>query len=94
MLPTLISIVVADVTMSIDNVLAVAGASHGYLGMLIFGLILSIALMGFAATLIARLLDRHHWIAYVGVAVVAYVAGDMIWRGSQEVMTVMSHAAL
>ena len=90
----LISIIVADVTMSIDNVLAVAGASHGYLGMLIFGLILSIALMGFAATLIARLLDRHHWIAYVGVAVVAYVAGDMIWRGSREVMTVMSHAAL
>ncbi len=90
----LISIVVADVTMSIDNVLAVAGASHGYLGMLIFGLILSIALMGFAATRIARLLDRHHWIAYVGIAVVTYVAGDMIWRGSREVMTVMSYVAL
>ena len=90
----LISIVVADVSMSLDNVLAVAGASHGYLGMLIFGLVLSIALMGFAATMIASVLDRHHWIAYVGIAVVTYVAGDMIWRGSREVIVAVSQAAL
>ncbi len=82
----LTSIIIADVSMSLDNVLAVAGASHGYLGMLIFGLTLSIALMGFAATMVARLLERHHWIAYVGIAVITYVAGDMIWRGSREVM--------
>lgn len=90
----LISIVVADVSMSLDNVLAVAGASHGYLGMLIFGLTLSIALMGFAATMVARLLERHHWIAYVGIAVITYVAIDMIWRGSREVMDAAELARL
>ncbi len=90
----LISIVVADVSMSLDNVLAVAGASHGYLGMLIFGLTLSIALMGFAATMVARLLERHHWIAYVGIAVIAYVAVDMILRGSREVMEAAELARL
>ena len=90
----LISIVVADVSMSLDNVLAVAGASHGYLGMLIFGLTLSIALMGFAATMVARLLERHHWIAYVGLVVITYVAIDMIWRGSREVMEAADMARL
>ncbi len=90
----LISIIVADVSMSLDNVLAVAGASHGYLGMLIFGLTLSIALMGFAATMVARLLERHHWIAYIGIAVITYVAIDMIWRGSQEVMEAAEVARL
>ncbi len=62
--------------------------------MLIFGLILSIALMGFAATVIARLLERFHWIAYAGIAVVAYVAGNMIWRGTREVMGAAGTAAL
>ena len=90
----LISIVVADLSMSLDNVLAVAGASHGYLGMLIFGLTLSIALMGFAATMVARLLERHQWIAYVGIVVIAYVAIDMIFRGSREVMVAAEVARL
>jgi YjbE family integral membrane protein len=82
----IVSILVADVTMSLDNVLAVAGAAHGYPGMLIFGLALSIALMAVAANLVASLLERNRWLAYLGVAVVAYVALDMIWRGMTEVM--------
>jgi YjbE family integral membrane protein len=84
----IISILVADVSMSLDNVLAVAGAAHGYPGMLIFGLVLSIALMALAANLVAGLLERHRWLAYLGVAVVAYVALDMIWRGLGEVIKV------
>ncbi len=79
------SIVVADVSMSLDNVLAVAGAAHDHPGMLVFGLILSIALMAFAANLVANLLERYRWLAYVGLAVVAYVALDMVWRGAHEV---------
>ncbi|CAD7038392.1 membrane protein [Pseudorhizobium endolithicum] len=78
-------IVVADVSMSLDNVLAVAGAAREHPTVLIFGLALSIALMGLAATFIARLLHRYHWIAYVGLAVILYVALEMIWRGYQEV---------
>jgi YjbE family integral membrane protein len=78
-------IVMADVSMSLDNVLAVAGAARDHLEALVFGLALSIVLMGFAAGLIARLLSRHRWIAYVGLAIVLYVACDMIWRGGQEV---------
>jgi predicted tellurium resistance membrane protein TerC len=74
----IVSILVADVTMSLDNVLAVAGAAHGYPGMLIFGVVLSIALMAVAANLVANLLERHRWLAHLGVAVVAYVALDMI----------------
>jgi YjbE family integral membrane protein len=81
----IISILVADVSMSLDNVLAVAGAAHGYPGMLMFGLALSIALMALAANFVASLLERHRWLAYLGVAVVAYVALDMIWRGMGEV---------
>ena len=79
------SIVVADVSMSLDNVLAVAGAAHDHPGMLVFGLILSIALMAFAANLIANLLERYRWLAYIGLAVVTFVALDMIWRGGHEV---------
>jgi len=78
-------IVVADVSMSLDNVLAVAGAARDHLEALIFGLGLSIVLMGFAANLIARLLNRQRWIAYIGLAIVLYVALDMIWRGAHEV---------
>jgi len=79
------SIVVADVSMSLDNVLAVAGAAHDHPGMLVFGLVLSIALMAFAANLVANLLEKYHWLAYAGLAVVGYVALDMIWRGGHEV---------
>jgi YjbE family integral membrane protein len=78
-------IVIADVSMSLDNVLAVAGAAREHPYVLIFGLVLSIALMGLAASFIARLLQRHRWIAYVGLAVILYVALEMIYRGWLEV---------
>ena len=76
-----IQILLADLTMSLDNVLAVAGAAHEPPWIMAFGLILSIALMGLAATWIARLLDRHRWIAYVGLGLIVYVALRMIWDG-------------
>jgi YjbE family integral membrane protein len=78
-------IVMADISMSLDNVLAVAGAARGHPAALIFGLGLSILLMGVAASFIARLLNRHRWIAYIGLAIILYVALDMIWRGTHEV---------
>jgi len=80
-----VQIVVADVSMSLDNVLAVAGAAREHPSVLIVGLALSIALMGLAASLIARLLDRYRWIAYVGLLIILYVALEMIYRGSMEV---------
>ena len=80
-----LQILIADVTMSLDNVLAVAGGSREFPLVVVFGLILSIALMGIAAAYIARLLQRHRWIAYVGLAVILYVALDMIWRGAHDV---------
>jgi YjbE family integral membrane protein len=78
-------IVIADVSMSLDNVLAVAGAAREHPWVLVFGLVLSIALMGIAASFIARLLQKHRWIAYVGLAVILYVAVEMIYRGWVEV---------
>ena len=78
-------IVVADVSMSLDNVLAVAGAAREHPYVLIFGLVLSIALMGIAASFIARLLQRHRWIAYVGLAIILYVALEMVYKGAVEV---------
>jgi YjbE family integral membrane protein len=77
-------IVVADVSMSLDNVLAIAGAARDHPFVLAFGLLLSIALMGIAADLIARLLEKQRWIAYVGLAIILYVACDMIYRGAYE----------
>jgi YjbE family integral membrane protein len=79
-------IVIADVSMSLDNVLAVAGAAREHPYVLIFGLVLSIALMGVAAGFIAKLLHKHRWIAYVGLAIILYVAGDMIYRGALELL--------
>lgn len=81
----LMTIIVADVSMSLDNVLAVAGAAREHPIILIFGLGLSIALMGLAATFIARLLEKYRWIAYVGLAIILYVALDMCYRGAMEV---------
>ena len=78
-------ILIADVSMSLDNVLAVAGAAMEHPYILVFGLVLSIALMGFAASFVARLLNNHRWIAYVGLAIILYVALEMIWRGGGEV---------
>jgi YjbE family integral membrane protein len=83
-------IIVADVSMSLDNVLAVAGAAREHPLVLIFGLILSIAMMGAAASFIARLLQNHRWIAYVGLAVIIYVAVEMIYRGALEIVRVAS----
>ncbi|MGO4451547.1 TerC family protein [Phyllobacterium sp. TAF24] len=80
-------IVIADVSMSLDNVLAVAGAAREHLAVLVFGLILSIALMGLAASFIARLLQRYRWIAYIGLAIILYVALEMVYRGTLEVLT-------
>ena len=78
-------ITIADISMSLDNVLAVAGAAREHPIILIFGLALSIALMGIAASFIARLLQKHRWIAYVGFAIILYVALDMCYRGALEV---------
>lgn len=77
----LISITIADVSMSLDNVLAVAAIADGDTRQLIFGLALAIVLMAFAATLIMRLLSKYPWISWLGLAVLTYVAGDMLYRG-------------
>lgn len=83
-------IIVADVSMSLDNVLAVAGAAREHPVVMIFGLGLSIAMMGVAASFIARLLQNHRWIAYVGLAVILYVAVEMIFRGTLDIVKVAS----
>ena len=82
-------IVVADVSMSLDNVLAVAGAAKEHPSVLVFGLILSVALMGLAASFIAGLLNKHRWIAFVGLAIILYVALQMIYEGAHQVMPVV-----
>jgi len=79
-------IIVADVSMSLDNVLAVAGIAREHAWVLIFGLVLSVAFMGLAAGVIARLLARYHWIAYVGLAIIFYVALRMIYDGALELV--------
>ncbi|HEY6598776.1 MAG TPA: TerC family protein [Pseudomonadales bacterium] len=79
-------IVVADISMSLDNVLAVAGIARDHTWVLVFGLALSVAFMGFCATLLARWLQKYPWIAYVGLLTILYVAGAMIWDGSVEVV--------
>jgi YjbE family integral membrane protein len=83
-------IIVADISMSLDNVLAVAGAAREHPVVMIFGLALSIAMMGVAASLIARLLQNHRWIAYIGLAVILYVAVEMIFRETLNIMKVAS----
>ena len=79
-------IVVADVSMSLDNVLAVAGAAKDHPTILVIGLLLSVVLMGAAANMIAHVLHRHRWVGWVGLLIITYVALDMIWRGSSEVL--------
>ncbi|NCF29901.1 MAG: YjbE family putative metal transport protein [Gammaproteobacteria bacterium] len=80
-----VQIVIADLSMSLDNVLAVAGIARAHTWILVTGLVFSVAFMGLAAAYIARLLERHHWIAYVGLAVIFYVAIEMIVGGAQDV---------
>ncbi len=82
-------IVIADVSMSLDNVLAVAGAAKDHPTVLIIGLVLSIAMMGLAASFIANLLNRHRWIAYAGLLIIVYVALKMMWEGWHEVGPVL-----
>ena len=83
-------IIIADLSMSLDNVLAVAGAAREHPMVLIFGLSLSILLMGVAAQFIAGLLQRYRWVAYIGLAIIIYVAFGMIIRGADELRPVVS----
>jgi YjbE family integral membrane protein len=90
----MMQIVLADLSMSLDNVLAVAGAAQGHLWVLVAGLAISVVLMGFAANLVASLLERHRWIAWVGLLVVLYIALDLVWEGGHEVAEHMGYTPL
>ena len=79
-------IALADLSMSLDNVLAVAGAAQGKLGVLLAGLAVSVVLMAVAATLVARLLERFRWLAWAGLLMVVFIACRLIWEGSSEVL--------
>jgi YjbE family integral membrane protein len=78
-------IIVADVSMSLDNVLAVAGAARDHPAALVFGLGLSIVLMGIGASLVAKLLQKHRWVGYAGLLIVLYIAVEMVYRGADEI---------
>jgi YjbE family integral membrane protein len=86
-----LQIIIADVSMSLDNVLAVAGAAHDHPTVLIFGLVLSVALMGLAATFVARLLSKYRWIAWIGLVLILYVAVKMIYDGYLDVRGMGPH---
>ena len=79
------AVTIADVSMSLDNVLAVAGAARQHPGIMVIGLILSVALMGIAANVIAKYIERYRWIAYVGVVIILYVAVEMVLKGIEQV---------
>lgn len=79
------AVALADVSMSLDNVLAVAGAAHDHPEIMVFGLVLSVALMGLVSNFIARLIEKHKWIAYIGLVIIVYVALSMIWNGYHDV---------
>ncbi len=85
----MLQITLADISMSLDNVLAVAGAARNHIDVLITGLAVSVVLMGVAATLIARVLERYRWVAWIGLAIVLFVAVKMIWEGGHQVATEM-----
>lgn len=78
-------VAIADVSMSLDNVLAVAGAARDHPGILIVGLIFAVAMMGIAANILAKYIERYRWIAWIGLVVIVYVAGKMIWEGWHDV---------
>lgn len=93
LMQALITITIADVSMSLDNVLAVAAIADGNEQVLIFGLVLAIVLMAFAATLIMKLLTKFPWISWVGLVVLIYVSGEMFYRGIFDPVTgVLVHA--
>lgn len=81
----IVTIVAADVSMSLDNVLAVAGAARGDVLILVVGLLVAVAFMAVLSNYISKLLLRYHWIAWVGLAIILYVAVEMIWTGSLQV---------
>ena len=85
----IIQIAIADISMSVDNVLAIAGAANENIPVLVIGLVVSIALMGVAATYVAKLLQKYHWLSYVGVVLIVYVAGEMIWEGAGDVPQIL-----
>jgi YjbE family integral membrane protein len=89
-----VQVALADISMSLDNVLAVAGAARDHPYIMIFGLVLSIALMAVAAGFIARFIDKHPWLAYVGLVIILFVALRMIWEGAHEVMEATGGMAL
>src|SRR3954466_3978085 len=80
-----VQITIADLSMSLDNVLAVAAAARDHPSVLFVGLALSVTFMGLAANLVAKLVQRYHWIAWAGLVMILYVAGKMIWEGAQQV---------
>jgi YjbE family integral membrane protein len=86
----ILQIVIADISMSLDNVLAVSGAAIGHLDVLVIGLLLSVALMGVAAEMIAKVLERWRWVSYLGLLIVVYVALSMIWHGSHDVIEALT----
>jgi len=86
LMPAIIQIVIADLSMSIDNVIAIAGVSRDYPLILIFGLVLSVAFMIFAATMIARFIQKYPWIGYIGLVILLYVSAQMIYEGSIELL--------
>jgi YjbE family integral membrane protein len=86
LLQAAVQIIIADISMSLDNVLAVAGAAADHPTVMVVGLIISIAMMGLAASYIAKLLNKYHWISYLGLAVIVYVAVTMLYHGIVEVM--------
>ena len=85
----IVQIVLADLSMSLDNVLAVAGAAAGSLWVLVTGLAVSVVLMGVAANLVARLLERYRWIAWIGLLIVLYIALKLVWDGGHEVLATL-----
>lgn len=84
----IMQVAIADISMSLDNVLAVAGAANNHMTAMVIGLSLSVILMGVGATMIAKLLMKHHWIGYIGLLLIVYVAAAMIWRGGHELASV------
>jgi len=86
----MLQIVLADLSMSLDNVLAVAGAADGHVWVLATGLLFSVVLMGVAASFIASLLEKHRWIAWVGLLIVLYIALKLVWEGGHDVWAHLS----
>ncbi len=80
----MLNIIVADVSMSLDNVIAVASIARGSLEIMVLGLVLSVALMAIGATWLAKLLDRFYWLGYVGLIIIVMVAGDLVWSGLHD----------